>query len=361
MDSNKVAIVIPALDPEKGFVDYCNNLIGKGIDRLIIIDDGSNSKEYFNFPLSDLASGKIVLLKHYINLGKGRSLKNAINYYLNMPDVVCFCGIITVDSDGQHSIEDVFKMKEALLNDPDRLILGSRDFDKDNVPYKSNFGNRITRVLFYLLHGVRLKDTQTGLRAIPTQIIPLYMDLSGERFEYEMNMLIFSARNNIRISEIPIHTIYKENNAGTHFRPIHDSVAIYKLLLGTFFCYVLSSLSSFVLDISIFKLMVLFLEKAGNSLTDRIFLATIIARIFSSIYNFLMNRKVVFHSSKKQLPSLFEYYLLCLIQMLVSASAVAFIVNNTSLPETIIKMIVDSFLFIGSFYVQKNFIFRGNS
>ena len=361
MISDKVAIIIPSLNPNENFMPYCLELINVGIDRLIIIDDGSKDKRSFDFSSIKIDPEKIVLLKHYVNLGKGRSLKDAFNYFMNMSDLDDFCGVITVDSDGQHSIEDVLRIRDSLKENPDMLILGSRDFDHGNIPFKSSFGNRITRVLFYLLHGVKLKDTQTGLRAVPTSLVPLYIDLFGERFEYETNMLIYSARNNVRILELPIQTIYLDNNSETHFRPIHDSVAIYKLLFKTFFNYVFSSLSSFVLDITVFKLVLLALLSTDQSLTNRIFIATIAARILSSIYNYLVNRKLVFQSDKNHVKTLIGYYSLCIIQMLVSAGAVSFIISFIHIPETTVKMIVDGCLFIISFYIQKNFVFRGVS
>ncbi len=359
MNSKKVAVIIPSLDPNKGFMDYCNELLRRGIDRLIIIDDGSKNKDFFDFPTDDIETNKIVLLRHYINLGKGRSLKDAFNYYMNMSDLDEFCGLITVDSDGQHSIEDVLKMKNALLSSTDYLILGARDFDSGEIPFKSCYGNRITRVLFFILHGVKLKDTQTGMRAIPTKIAPYYIDLYGERFEYETNMLVFSAKNNIPIKEVPIHTIYIDNNTETHFRPFQDSAAIYRLLFKTFLNYAFSSLSSFVLDILFFKFFLLSFGKTGFALPDRIIIATIIARLLSSIYNYFINHKLVFHSSKRRLSTLLGYYSLCIIQMLISGSAVAFIVMCFNTPETPVKIIVDSCLFIISFYIQKNIVFRG--
>ena len=358
MYPDKVAVIIPTLDPPTDFMSYCASLVQGGIERIIIIDDGSRDKANFDLQKLGAYADQVVLLKHYVNLGKGRALKNAINYFMNMEDVADFCGLITVDSDGQHSVDDVFKMKSALIADQDKLVLGVRDFGGKDVPFKSSFGNKATRQIFRLLHGVKVRDTQTGLRAISTKLAPLYINLFGERFEYEMNMLIFSARNNIPIVEVPIQTIYQEKNAGTHFRPLQDSFAIYKLLFGTFFKYILSSFSAFIVDILLFR-MVFFLS--GNTLweqTRRVFLATIIARIFSGLYNYLVNRNLVFQSRKSARITFIEYFTLWAVQMLLSATLVAFLLNIFGISETIIKILVDSCLFVISFHIQRKLIFK---
>ncbi len=361
MNSKKVAVIIPTLDPDADFMPYCRSLLVKGIERIIIVDDGSENKDNFDIcRLGKEYEDRVVLLKHYVNLGKGRALKNAINYYMNMEDIDDFCGLITVDSDGQHSAEDVLMIKKELMRDQDHLILGIRDFSDSGVPYKSAFGNRMTRRVFRLLHGVKLKDTQTGLRAIPTQLAPFYIDLAGERFEYEMNMLIFSARRSVEITEIPISTIYKDGNSGTHFRPLKDSVAIYRLLLGTFLGYTFSSLSSFILDIAIFRWVFFLSGNITDSQTRRIFIATITARIMSSLFNYMINRNMVFQSKRKGYVTLVEYYILCGIQMILSAALVSIMTMALGISETLVKIIVDSCLFLISFTVQRKLIFKEN-
>ena len=355
----KVAIIIPALDPDTRLMPYVTRLLDEGFERIILIDDGSKDKS--NFDTSGMTpeyQNKVVRLTHYINLGKGRALKNAFNYFMNMSDADEYCGAITVDSDGQHSVEDTVNIRKTLEEDDRSLILGMRDFDSENVPFKSRNGNRITRNVFRLLHGVKLNDTQTGLRAFPKSIIPYFIDLAGERFEYETNMLIFSARNYIPIKEIPIQTIYENNNSGTHFNPIRDSFAIYKLLFGTFFKYALSSMFSFVIDILFFRLGLTILASIGVEEAGKILYATIAARIISSICNFLMNRNVVFKSSEKTWITLIKYYALCIVQMGASAGLVYLIFSVLPIPETVIKIVVDAFLFIISFNIQKRFIFK---
>lgn len=359
MKEYTTVIIIPSLDPGQELIPYVKSLMEEGFEKIYLIDDGSDiyhqeifeELKYYN---------QCTVLRHAINLGKGRALKDAFNHYLNTEDLDKYCGVITVDSDGQHTVEDVVRMSERMRSNKEtrinELVLGARDFDLEHVPFKSRFGNRLTRVLFHLLHGVKLKDTQTGLRGIPNDMIPEFMELFGERFEYETNMLIAAARCNHTITEMPIKTVYEDGNSGTHFNPIRDSWAIYKLLFGTFFKYVIASLTSFILDIGVFRLAIGILKK--SNVARYILIATVIARVISSIYNYLVNKKIVFKSSAGGLFSLIGYYLLVIIQMAASAGLVTAVFNYTQWSETLIKICVDTVLFLISFQIQKRIIFK---
>lgn len=353
--NKKSVIIIPSLNPDRNLILYCQSLIKAGFDKLILINDGS-SCEYSSVFLELKKMQECTILTHAINLGKGRALKDAFNYFLTLPDCNSYNGVITVDSDGQHTIEDVLKLQDELSLGKNELILGARDFNNSNVPPKSKFGNKLTCFVFRLLHSARLKDTQTGLRAIPASLISTYLDLSGERFEYETNMLIVTAMKHIPFCEIEIQTIYLNENKGTHFNPVRDSLAIYKLLFSTFIKYTIASLSSFILDIAIFQFILMLTGDITESI--RIFIATVFARILSSVYNFLINKNVVFQKRERSIAIVIRYYVLCIIQMCCSASLVLLFYRCLRIPEIIVKIVVDTLLFLISYRIQKHFIFK---
>lgn len=239
---------------------------------------------------------EVRIYRHAVNLGKGRALKNAFNYAFTEWGMEDCAGVITVDSDGQHTVEDVVALQNELNRQTaPALLLGMRDFDDLNVPFKSRYGNKITSGIFKLLYGIKLKDTQTGLRGIPKKYLLQYMDLDGERFEYEMNMLIFGAIHKHSMKQIKIQTVYFNNNSETHFRPFVDSMKIYKLIFSGFFKYLFTSLSSAIIDLLIFHMMTVFLVSMKTEIA--IIVSTVIARVISSLYNFLLNRNMVFKSS----------------------------------------------------------------
>lgn len=358
MDWKNILIVIPALNPPQKLVTYIDDLLQTGFTNLLVINDGSNSD--YNTIFDSIKNNPCcTVIQHAINLGKGRAIKSGINYYLNLAEEQRGCGIITVDSDGQHTTKDVIAVAKELYNHNDSLILGCRNFSKTSsvaIPWKSRFGNRTTTIVFQLLFGKQINDTQTGLRGIPEVMMPDLMELAGERFEYETNMLIYTVKNQIPICEVTIDTIYVNNNEETHFHPIRDSYKIYRLMFSTFIRYTISSLSSFVMDILLFQLLILLLKNSEASL--RITCATIFARICSSLFNFFVNKIFVFKSKTNSHSVILRYYCLCVVQMILSTALVYGTYVILPISETIIKIVVDTILFFISFQFQQKWVFR---
>ncbi len=352
-----VYIMIPTLNPNEDLIIYINNLKKKGFNNILVINDGSREdKKYIFDKIEEIDGCKV--LTHAINLGKGRAMKNGFNYFLNLKDIDDYSGVIAVDSDGQHSVDDVEKIAKLLETTPNSLIMGSRNFDGKDVPIKSSFGNKMTCLVFRLLYGQKLKDTQTGLRGFPKNIIPYFMELFGERFEYETSMLIECALKKIDIKEVDIQTIYIDNNSETHFRPIKDSLAIYNIILKSFIMYMFSSLLSFFIDIGLFSIFMSVLKHIGG-VSKSILIATVSARILSSLFNYSVNKNIVFKSTDTK-NTIIKYYILCVIQMLLSAKLVELIYASCAGGAVIIKIIVDSILFIISYQIQQRWVFRDN-
>lgn len=347
-------ILIPTLNPTEMLLNYIQELISNGFNRIIVVDDGSSNKEARSIfeRIDEMEQCRVV--HHAINLGKGRALKTGINYYLNsFSDAK---GILTVDSDGQHLVKNVIDLDDKLSTiSGEGVVLGCRNFDLDNVPFKSRFGNKCTSFVFKLLYGIKISDTQTGLRAMTKDAARIFLDLQGERFEYETNMLIKIRKENVPLYEVPIDTVYINGNSETHFDPIRDSLKIYGLLLGEFFKYTAVSLGSFVLDIALFQLLIILLH-CQTSMSE-IFLATVGARVCSSIFNCTMNYHIVFKSTKKRKRTVIRYYALCVVQMVCSALLVTGFVQLMNFPEAFVKVVVDMLLFVLSYYVQKQFVF----
>lgn len=347
-------IIIPALNPDDALITYVQSLVRAGEDKILVIDDGSREDKR---PIFDHLEREehCTVLRHAVNMGKGRALKDAFNYCLNYFRNETG-GVITVDSDGQHSVEDVLRLKEELARHPEALVLGARNFSQDNVPPKSAFGNKMTRNVIRLLYGGSITDTQTGLRAISYQVLPEFLTLFGERFEYETGMLLEALRREIPIREVEIQTIYYAENKGTHFNPLADSWKIYKLILGTFFKYTISSLSSSLIDLGFFQIFATVLSPVN--LTVQVWGATIAARVISSLYNYFVNKTIVFGDNCGGKKTLIKYYALVVVQMCASAALVYLLVQVIGLPKLIIKIIVDVVLFFVSFRVQKKWVFN---
>ena len=172
-------------------------------------------------------------------------------------------------------------------------------------------------------------------------------------------MLITAVRNNVNIIEHEINTVYHNNNNETHFTPVKDSFKIYKVMFAEFFKFIISGLSSAILDVILFTIFYNCLKGYGNTQLV-ILLSTIFARILSSLYNYIINKKVVFKSSAKGFV-LVKYYILCAIQALTSYCLVGFIFNKiTLIHPSFIKIVIDTFLFFISFQIQRRWVFKTN-
>lgn len=354
MKNINVIPLIPSLNPDEKLVKYVNELIKVGFKKIIIVNDGSSSK--YDSIFNKLEEKKECdVLKHAINQGKGRALKTGFHHYLNnyRDDYV---GVVTADSDGQHHAKDTLNVANTLIEDSSKLVLGTRNFNGKDVPLRSSFGNKTTTLIFKLLYGKWINDTQTGLRGIGNSFIEDCLRFSGERFDYEINMLIGAVRNNVDILEVIIDTIYIEDNKSSHFNPIKDSIRIYKVILGEFFRFTFSGLFSSLVDILLFHLFVK--TKLLNNATSMIFLATLCARVISSLVNYNLNKSVVFNCDNKSKNLIIKYYALCIVQMSLSALGVSLLFSTGLLSETICKIIVDLILFFISYNIQRKFIFK---
>lgn len=348
-------IVIPALNPDEDFYSYVKALSEERFLSVLIINDGSKERIRLLFDKCEELEN-VRVLKHTVNLGKGRALKNAFKYILNDEQLREANGVITVDADGQHELNDVLTLCGELSKEGEKLILGVRSFKEKNVPTSNMMGNTITRKVFKLLYGKSLSDTQTGLRGFTINTLEHFLDIEGERFSYETNVLITAVRQKIEIIECKIKTVYLNENKSSHFRVVKDSAEIYWVLFKNFFKFMGVSITSFLIDISLFQLLVFILRFAFAS--SRILIATILSRAGSSLFNYFMNRSFVFESKKKWERTIIGYYALVVAEALVSAAGVYLLYTLTGFREVFLKAIVDLAIFFVSYRIQKFVVFK---
>ena len=241
----RAVVLIPAYKPDERLIDLTRELIVENGLDVLLVDDGGQEAFAHIFDACRALGAEVAV--HAVNMGKGRALKTGINAaMLKWPDMA---GIVTADADGQHTPADILRLIDALHEHPDKLVLGSREFTGD-VPFKSRWGNRITRFVYALASGVKVGDTQTGLRALPAASLPAMVRIEGERYEYEMNVLLKLRDMGLGVFEVPIETIYIDDNAGSHFNPVRDAFKIYMVI----FKYLFSSATSFVVDYALYWL-----------------------------------------------------------------------------------------------------------
>ena len=354
-----ISVVLPSLDPDEKLLSTIQGLLDVGFSDIILINDGSKPENLHYFETA-AENPMVHLLHHEVNRGKGAALKTAFGWFLkNRPNAA---GVITVDGDGQHHPEDTLACCEKMLQTGD-VILGCRDFSLPGIPARSRFGNNTTCAVFKIFCGMTISDTQTGLRAIPTEAVRAFCDVKGDRFEYETNMLLAMKEQSIPFGEVKIRTVYIEENKSSHFRAVRDSVRIYSLILAHFFRYTISSLLSALVDTGVFSLLSWLLQGVltGTLLTA---VPTVAARVVSSLFNFFLNKKLVFHSNASTGKALLRYYALAIPQLALQfgltegAYRLLHIADSQTGLRTLIYVAVMTVLFILSFVIQQRWVFR---
>lgn len=343
MKNNEYGFVIPAYNPDEHLLTVIDNIQKRSANLIFVIDDGSreDTQDIFKVIEENDAYSNIILLRHATNLGKGAALKTVFNHILiNFPNVE---GIVTLDSDGQHSIDDCLHILQTLEEKQDAFVLGHRTFSKD-IPLKSYVGNNISKFIYKIILGRSFKDTQTGLRGLSSSFMKKCLTIKSNRFEFETEQLAIAVNNNIDILEIPIETIYIENNKASSFRPLVDSFKIYFIL----FRYGLSSIITAIVDFIVFTIALSF----GAS----VLVANMFARTASIGVQFTLLDKFVFHTKAKVLNFiLFASYVY--IMGVISAWTQISAVENLGISVITAKIFVEGILFFINFAFLRLYIF----
>ena len=338
-------ILIPAYEPDHQLPALIHSIRdAEPWATVVVVDDGSGPG------YRDVFDGVKALGCHVIgyarNRGKGFALKTGFGFIAdNLPgrNVVC------ADSDGQHTIMDILRVAAAVQNGSEAMVLGTRSFT-GNVPARSRFGNNATRLLFTLATGERISDTQTGLRGYQASMLPWLRSVHGERYEYELNLLLEASQAGYVIGTVDIATVYLDHNSGSHFRPLADSVRIYAPLLK----FLASSFAAFLVDTVVFLILTL--------MADSLLLAVLGARAVSSAVNFLVNRRFVFrHGRDKPAAATGLRYFSLVLVLLAANLGLISVLDALSVPALPAKIIAEIALLAVSYVVQQRFLFANKA
>ncbi|MDR6760686.1 glycosyltransferase involved in cell wall biosynthesis [Flavobacterium sp. 2755] len=215
LDSTSFCVIVPTYNNHKTLKKVLDSILDF-TQNIIIVNDGSTDetneilKQYSQF----------TQIHHPKNLGKGRALRNGFRKAIELN----FEYAITIDSDGQHFASDIPSFISAIQNEPNSLLIGSRNMTQENVPKKSSFGNKFSNFWFKFETGIELQDTQSGFRLYPLKLIP--KRFYTNKFEFEIEVIVRSAWKGIVVKNIPIQVLYDPAERVSHFRPFRDFTRI---------------------------------------------------------------------------------------------------------------------------------------
>jgi glycosyltransferase involved in cell wall biosynthesis len=341
---NEAAVlVIPAYKPSPSLPEIVNQLIVSSlINHVVVVNDGSGLDYISIFDqLSVMAD--VTILHHMVNLGKGAALRTGFNFAgCVFPASV---GVVTADADGQHLVPDILAVADALARNGRALVVGARQLEGD-IPFRSKFGNTVTRYVMRAVTGQRLHDTQTGLRGIPMDFIPILLKSTAAGYEFELDMLVTCKYTARQIREIPISTVYLDGNKSSHFNPLIDSMKIYFVLLRFMFV----SFTTAILDNLVFFVAL--------NLFPHILLSQAIGRFCAGVFNYYVNKNSVFHSRRRNIIAVPRYWFSVAVFGALSYIIIQSLLAYTSLTVVAAKLLAETVTFFFSFFVQRDFVFN---
>ncbi|MFE5407802.1 glycosyltransferase [Microbacterium sp. NPDC056569] len=344
-------VLIPAYEPGSRLEPMVAGLFAADPDvEVVVVDDGSGPA--FAATFDEVEALGATVWHHDTNLGKAAALRTGFDHALTAHPGD---DVITADADGQHTVHDILRVADALREDAadgaPTLILGCRAFT-GKVPLRSRAGNAVARGVFRLAAGWALSDTQTGLRGIPSGLLAWVRDQPGERFAYEQNVLLRCRRDGVATRQMPIETVYLDDNASSHFRPVVDSLRVMLPLV----LFAGSSLLAFAVD----TVMLL----ALNALTGLLVPSIVAARVVSASVNFAVNRRVVFRAGSTGSPTergrmLRQAARYALLAVALLASNIVWLdaLTRYGMPLVVAKIATEAVLFVTSYGVQRTFVF----
>ena len=307
--------------------------------KIVVVDDGSGQKFSDIFEASATAGAHVISYEH--NRGKGYALREGFTWIRDVAGDSPEC-VVTADADGQHTLNDIFRVGRR-CTDTGKSVLGVREF-VGHVPARSRIGNTATSALFWLATGWKLKDTQTGLRAFPVALLAALLEVQGDRYEYELRVLLHLAKFHHPVTQISIETIYEAGNPTSHFRPLQDSARIWAPLLK----FTASSGVATVID----YVLVLVL----NALTGALFFPVIAARLVSASVNFAMNRRVFEATGVPLRRSALRYAALA-VAVIAGSYTILAVLTGIGMPLWIAKIIADTTMYLVSYSAQSRYVF----
>ncbi len=338
---NAPIVLIPAYKPGQPLLALCAALrTSKVFSSIYVVDDGSGSE--YRAIFDEISHKGGIVLRHAVNLGKGMALKTGFNAIAcDHPDATA---VITCDADGQHMLHDILRVAEMSQANPTAMIMGARSIPQ-TAPWRSRFGNALTRIVMRLFTGIAIKDTQSGLRGIPLSFLPHCLRLKTTGYDYELDMLVYTKRCHLPILECSVEGVYEEGNPSSHFNPLLDSMRIYFIFVR----YSSISLTTALIDYVIFAVCL--------SIGSNLLVAMLGGRSIAAIYQYNMSRSFVFHATSQRIVAIAKYICVLVLVAMLSYTGIWTLVHHLGASPYWVKILVESVLFVLSFLLLRDFVF----
>jgi glycosyltransferase involved in cell wall biosynthesis len=199
-DTGGICVVVPAYNEAPAIRSVVAS-VRAVYPRVVVVDDGSADATS-----AEARRGGAVVLRHVLNRGQGAALQTGIDYALRAGAET----VVTFDADGQHRVEDVVHLVEALRRENADVAIGSRFLGlRSNVPLFRRGLLRVAAFFMRLTSGVALTDAHNGLRAMnrtAAEKIRLTIDGMAHASEFVDQI----RAHHLRVTEVPVVVHYSE-------------------------------------------------------------------------------------------------------------------------------------------------------
>ena len=220
-DKDKVAILIPAYNE--------GSVIGSVLDKLlkdlktanldyadvVVVNDGSKD----NTADEVRKHSGVKLISHIMNSGAGAANRTGLVYARDKG----YDYAVTMDADGQHDSEDTSRVLKELMKNEDDIVIGSRLVHAEGMPWYRVMLNKGGGIFTFLLFGIYVGDSQSGLRGFNRKALER-ISWHSNNYTYNSELMWRIKQNGLRVKEIPIKAIYSEyslSKGQTNWEVIH--------------------------------------------------------------------------------------------------------------------------------------------
>jgi hypothetical protein len=222
-----VAVLLVASEPGRALLDVVEPLVRAGAAAIVVVDDGSSQAR--KWVLNRIGMEPTVhLLRHARPQGRGAALKTGMQYIAE--HLGHYTGLVTTTADARYGAMDVVRLMRALHGAPKLVILGAPETSRGLTSIRS-VQNRLLGLAFRVMTRISLTDVQTGLRAIPTSLLPSLVKVRGERYEYELAMLLHIARSGHPMAEQAVFGTMEHEGVDRGLRSFADCFSMFRALM----------------------------------------------------------------------------------------------------------------------------------
>ena len=205
-----VTFVLPAYNEseiiENTLVSLNTNFENTGLHyEIVIVDDGSVDDTRSKVMVFGQTNGNVKVISYSKNVGKGFAIKTGFRKAKGT-------AIIFLDSDSDINTRQVKRFIDSLKTAD--IVIGSKRHPKSivKVPVFRRLFSSSFNVLVQLLTGIRVKDTQTGIKAIKREaFLEIFNQLSVKRYAYDVELLVLAKLYGLKISEVPVNLCINQN------------------------------------------------------------------------------------------------------------------------------------------------------